>query len=173
MDALSQPVVSIVALAVVIVFMLVELRISTANERRLKARGAISPPDPVYPTMRVAYPATFVLMAVDGALRPAVPATLLVGAVALFVLAKALKIWAIGSLGELWTYKIYVVPGAPLVTGGPYRLMRHPNYVAVVGEIAAMALVTGAKLAGPAAVVGFGVLLWRRIRAEEQALGLS
>ena len=171
---MSQPLVSILALAVVIVFMLVELKISTGNERRLKSRGAITPPDPVYPTMRLAYPSTFVLMAVEGVLRrPAVPVDMLAAAVALFVLAKALKFWAIGALGELWTYKVYVVPGAPLVTGGPYRLMRHPNYVAVIGELMAMALVTGARVAGPVGVIGFAVLLWVRIRAEERALGLS
>jgi methyltransferase len=170
---MSQPLVSILALAVVIAFMLVELRISTGNERRLKSRGAVTPPDPVYPMMRLAYPATFVLMAVEGMLRPPVPFEMLSAAVMLFVVAKALKFWAIGSLGELWTYKVYVVPGAPLVTSGPYRLMRHPNYVAVVGEILAIAMVTGARVAGPAGVLGFGLLLWRRIRAEERALGLS
>jgi methyltransferase len=170
---MPQPLVSILALTVVIAFMLVELMISTGNERRLKSRGAMTPPDPVYPAMRVAYPSAFVLMAIEGILRPPVPNELLSAAVALFVLAKALKFWAIGSLGELWTYKVYVVPGAPLVNSGPYRLMRHPNYVAVVGELVAMAMVTGALVAGPLGVIGFGLLLWRRVRAEEQALGLS
>jgi methyltransferase len=170
---MPQWLVSILALAVVIAFMLVELKISTGNERRLKLRGAITPPDPVYPTMRLAYPATFVLMTVEGMLRPPVPIDVLSAAVMLFVLAKALKFWAIASLGELWTYKVHVVPGAALVTGGPYRLMRHPNYVAVMGELAAVAIVTGARVAGPVGVIGFGLLLWRRVRAEEQALGLS
>jgi methyltransferase len=170
---MSQPLVSILALAVVIACMLVELKISMGNERRLKARGAVSPPDPVYTTMRLAYPSAFVLMAVEGVLRLPVPAHLLTAGVGLFVVAKALKFWAIGSLGELWTYKVYVMPGAPLVQSGPYRLMRHPNYVAVMGELVAMAIVTGARVAGPVGVLGFGLLLWRRIRAEERALGLS
>jgi methyltransferase len=170
---MSQPLVSILALTVVIAFMLVELKISTGNERRLKSRGAITPPDPVYPVMRLAYPSAFVLMAAEGMVRPPVPVEVLAAGAALFVLTKALKFWAMGSLGELWTYKVYVVPGAPLVTGGPYRLMRHPNYVAVIGELVAMAMLTGARVAGPVGAIGFGLLLWRRIRAEERALGLS
>ena len=56
--------------------------------------------------------------------------------------AKALKFWAIASLGTRWTYKVLVMPGLPLVPTGPYRWLRHPNYVGVVGELVAMALMT-------------------------------
>ena len=65
-----------------------------------------------------------------------------------------------------------VVPGAPLVASGPYRLMRHPNYVGVIGELIAMALLSAARITGVGAVIGFGWLLIRRIGAEERALGL-
>jgi methyltransferase len=68
---------------------------------------------------------------------------------------------------------VLVLPGAPLVSGGPYRLVRHPNYVGVVGELVAMALLSGARITGPLAVLGFGWLLLRRIAAEERALGLG
>jgi len=65
---------------------------------------------------------------------------------------------------------VLVLPGVPLVTGGPYRFVRHPNYVGVVGELLGMALVTGARVTGPLGIVFFSWLLFRRIRAEDRAL---
>ena len=67
-------------------------------------------------------------------------------------------------------YRVIVVPRAPLVTNGPYHFIRHPNYVAVFGELLSVALMTGARLTGPIAVVGFGLLILRRIGVEEKAL---
>ena len=67
-------------------------------------------------------------------------------------------------------YKVLVLPGVPLVTGGPYQFVRHPNYVGVIGELIGMALITGARVTGPFGVVFFSWLLVRRIRAEERAL---
>jgi methyltransferase len=66
--------------------------------------------------------------------------------VALMFLAKALKFWAIASLRTRWTYKVLVIPALPLSRPVPYQWMRHPNYVAVVGELVAMALMTHARV---------------------------
>jgi methyltransferase len=169
---LAAPLVSGVALAVVVLVMLVELRISLRNERTLKSLGAIEPHDAVYQTMRWAYPGVFVAMAIEGATSQLIPVGVVGAGVVLFVLSKVLKFWAIASLGRLWTYRVFVLPDEPLVTTGPYRMMRHPNYVAVVGEIVAMALVTAARVTGPAGLLLFGSLLAIRIRAEERALRL-
>ena len=167
---MSAPAVAAVALAVVLLTMLGELWLSRRHERDLLAQGAVEPPDPVYGTMRWAYPGVFVAMAVEGALIGASPGQAAVTGAVVFLLAKALKFWAIATLGTRWTYRVLVLPGVPLVATGPYRLMRHPNYVAVLGELAGMALLTGARIAGPAGVLFFAALLYRRIRAEEQAL---
>jgi len=158
------------ALAVVAALMLLELWISTRNERALVARGALTAHDPVYGTMRWAYPAVFVAMAVEGMLSAPVPRSLVLAGAAVFLAAKLFKFWAIATLGERWTYKVLVLPGVPLVTSGPYRFIRHPNYVGVVGELIGMALLTEARFTGAAGVVFFSWLLSRRIRAEEQAL---
>ena len=158
------------AFAVVIAFMLGELWLSSRNERTLTGRGAVAPPDPVYRTMRWAYPAVFVAMAAEGTLTgPPPPALILLG-MAVFAVGKLLKFWAIAILGHRWTYKVLVLPGVPLVSSGPYRFLRHPNYVGVIGELVGMALVTGARVAGPLGLVFFSWLLLRRVRAEEQAL---
>ena len=176
-------IIPVLALAVVLATMLGELWLSKRNERALLARGAIEPGDPVYGTMRWAYPLVFLLMSVEGVLgatgvdwwigdtRPLGWGTF--AGVAVFVLAKLLKYWAIASLGERWTYRVLVLPGAALVSGGPYRWIRHPNYVGVVGELIGMMLITSAWISGPASVLFFGWLLQQRIKAENHALGLD
>lgn len=163
-------VISAAALLLVLAVMLAELRVSQRNERRLLARGAVAVPDPVYRTMKLAYPAVFVAMALEGMLRDTQPGTLTMLGLAVFLLGKALKVWAIAALGDRWTYKVLVIPGAPLVASGPYRYLRHPNYHGVVGELVGMALMTGAVVTGPAGTLLFGWLLLRRIAAEERAL---
>ena len=64
------------------------------------------------------------------------------------------------------------MPGAPLIVHGPYRYLRHPNYVAVIGELAAVALMTGAAKTGPVATIAFCALMLKRIAVEERALGV-
>jgi methyltransferase len=168
---LTSAVVSAVALGVVLVIMLAELRLSSRHERDLRRRGALEPADPVYGTMRWAYPGVFVAMAVEGALFGPAPGTATAAGAVVLIASKALKAWAIATLGERWTYRVLVLPAAPLVTSGPYRLMRHPNYLGVVGELLGMALLTGSRVMGPMGILFFAALLRRRIAAEERALG--
>jgi methyltransferase len=160
----------ILVFAVVFGTMLVEARRASANERAQRARGGIEPAGDGYRVMRLAYPGAFLAMFVEGFLRPVpAPATLLAGA-ALFLAAKALKWWAILSLGPFWTFRVIVVPGARLVAAGPYRWVRHPNYVGVIGELAGAALMIGAPVTGVAGIATFGWLIVRRIAVEERAL---
>ena len=162
--------IAVAALLMVLLFMLAELRVSMRHERLLRARGAIEPTDPVYSTMRWAYPAVFVAMAVEGLWSGPTPGHVLVSGIVVFAVGKAVKIWAITTLGERWTYKVLVLPGVPLATGGPYRFVKHPKYVGVIGELVGMALMTGARVSGPLGLVFFSWLLIRRIQAEERAL---
>jgi len=89
---------------------------------------------------------------------------------AVFLIAKALKWWAIVSLGTFWTFRVIVVPGARLVAAGPYRWLDHPNYAGVMGELAGVALMTAAPVSGVAGIVTFGWLVIRRVSVEERAL---
>lgn len=162
--------VSTAALLAVLVMMLAELRRSRVNERALRQRGAVEPPGDVYRLMAVVYPAMFVMMATEGLVTgPAREAALIAGFI-IFTAAKLLKLWAISALGPRWSYRVLVLRDAPLVTTGPYARLRHPNYVAVFGEIAGFALMVGARLSGVASLLAFAVLVRKRIAIEEKAL---
>jgi methyltransferase len=120
--------------------------------------------------MQVAYPGAFLAMIAEGWMRGGPSIVVFAVGAMLFFDAKTLKWWAIRSLGQAWTFRVIVVPGAPLVDSGPYRLMRHPNYVAVIGELLSVMLMTGAWITGPLTTVLFGALILKRIKIEESAL---
>jgi methyltransferase len=161
---------SLFTLSVIAGMMLAEARLSASNERALRARGARAPSEPQYPVMAVLYPLSFIAMAAEGAWRGAGVSPWLASGALMFAASKALKYWAIGSLGERWTFRVLVLPGAPLVQGGPYRYVAHPNYIAVVGELAGMAMMMHALVSGPVALTLFGFVLWRRVRFETEAI---
>jgi methyltransferase len=166
----SQVAISAIAVAAVLLMMLAELQLSRYNERTLRARGAVEPPDDVYRAMAWVYPFLFVVMALEGAWWGPNPGTTTLVGVALLGASKALKFWAIASLGARWTFRVLVPPDSSLVTSGPYGFLRHPNYVAVMGELASIALLVGARMTGPVAMLLFAVLIRYRIRVEEAAL---
>jgi len=168
-----SPAVTIAALTIIasLLIMAGEAILSAFNEQQLRARGAIEPEGDVISLMRVAYPGAFIAMGVEGALTGPAPRDILMIGLALFGLAKALKVWAISSLGSKWSYRVLVVPGDPLVATGPYQFISHPNYLAVVGEIVSVAAIVWAPIAGTLAAIGFGALMIARIRIEDRALG--
>ena len=151
--------------------MVAEAALSRRHDVRLRAQGAVEPSGDVYAAMQVAYPGVFLLMLAEGFWRGAVVDVLSVAGVAVFALAKALKYWAIASLGERWTFRGLVPPGSARTRRGPYRWLSHPNYVAVGGEIAGCALACHAFVTGPIAFALFGTLMLQRIKVEEAALG--
>jgi methyltransferase len=89
---------------------------------------------------------------------------------AVFAILQALRVWVISTLGPRWTTRIIVLPGAPLVTSGPYRFVSHPNYCVVAAEILALPLVFGLLWYGIVFSALNAAVLWIRIRAEAAAL---
>lgn len=148
-----------------------EAILSAFNEKVLRARGAVEPDGDVIHIMRWVYPGAFILMGVEGALTGPAPKTLLMVGLAIFGLAKALKVWAISSLGWRWSYRVLVLPGQPLLSTGPYRFLPHPNYLAVVGEMIGVSLIVWAPITGILSLLGFGRLMIARIGVEDRALG--
>lgn len=166
---IASAVPAVVAL-VMLLIMLGEALVSRAHERQLRARGAIEPEDDVYRAMQVAYPACFMMMGIEGVMTGMPGPAVAVAGVGVLCAGKALKYWAMATLGPRWTFRVLVPPCSELVRGGPYRVIRHPNYVGVVGEIIGMGLLVGAPWTCAISAAVFGALLRRRIRVEEQAL---
>jgi methyltransferase len=165
--------VAIAALTTIAMLLIMagEAVLSSFNEQQLRKRGAIEPEGDVISSMRWVYPGAFIAMGIEGALTGPAPANVLMGGLALLGLAKALKVWAISSLGPKWSYRVLVVPGEPLVTSGPYRFISHPNYLAVAGEIVSVAMIVRAPITGVLAAIGFGWLMILRMKIEDRALG--
>jgi len=143
-----------------------ELWLTERNTSWLKARGAVEIGAWHYPFIVILHTAWLGVlwgMAWD---RPAnLP---LLG---VFVALQALRVWVIVTLDGRWTTRIIVLPDAPLVRKGPYRLLSHPNYWVVVGEIAVLPLVFGLPVTALIFSALNAVVLFVRIRAEDRALG--
>lgn len=151
---------------------LIELRIAERHRRSLLARGGFEAGAGHYPWMVALHTAFLISCPLEVWLldRPFIP--LLAGIMLVLLIgAVALRWWVIATLGERWTTRIVCLPGAPPITGGPYRILRHPNYLAVAAEIAALPLVHAAWITALAFSVLNAWLLRVRIRAEEAALG--
>jgi methyltransferase len=151
---------------------LLELALSRRNARRALARGAVEAESRGFFALMAGIHAAFLVAApleVVRLGRPFVP--LLAGAMlTLAAGAMVLRYWAIATLGERWNTRVLVVPGDPLVTAGPYRFVRHPNYLAVIVEMAALPLVHTAWLTALVFSAANALLLRARIRHEELAL---
>ena len=151
---------------------LAELVVSARHVRWAIARGSVESGRGHYPAMVALHTALLVAPAVEVAWagRPFLP-WLGWPALAVVLAAQALRWWCIATLGPRWSTRVVVVPGLPLVTRGPYRVLRHPNYLAVVAEGVALPLVHTAWVTALAFTVLNAVLLLRfRIPAEERAL---
>ncbi|MFI8913020.1 isoprenylcysteine carboxyl methyltransferase family protein [Streptomyces sp. NPDC053513] len=152
----------------------VELAVARRNGAWSRARGAREYGAGHYPVMVVLHAALLLGCLVEpwAADRPFLP---LLGwpALALALAAQALRWWCVGTLGPRWHTRVLIVPGLPLVTAGPYRRLRHPNYVAVVVEGAALPLVHTAWLTALGFSLLNAALLTVRIRCENTALAPS
>ena len=150
----------------VILQRLSELRIAKANTARLLAAGAWEHAPGHYPlivAVHAGWLATLLWLAPGRDINWAL--------FALFLLLQAGRLWVLRTLGPRWTTRIIVLPNAPLVTGGPFRFVRHPNYLVVIGEIAVLPLVFGLWQVALLFSVLNALVLTIRIRAEIGALG--
>ncbi len=161
-------------IAAVAVERLIELVVSTRNARWAFAHGGVEYGRGHYPFMVVLHIGLLVgaLVEVDVANRPFIPA-LGWPMLALVLAAQGLRWWCIATLGHRWNTRVIVIPDLPLVHTGPYRWLRHPNYVAVVIEGFALPLVHTAWVTAIVFTVLNGFLLRTRIRCEDRALALS
>lgn len=145
---------------------LAELFYAQRNTRRLLAAGGFEVGARHYPLVAALHAAwllaIFLLVPSDAPVSWPL--------LALYGLLQIARLWVLGSLGLRWTTRIVVLPDRPLVARGPYRWVRHPNYVIVAAEIALLPAVFGAwEIALAFSLLNAGVLAWR-IRVEDRAL---
>lgn len=149
----------------------VELVVSKRNAAWSLSRGGIETGRGHYPAMVVLHTGFLVAMLVEAFVRrPVVPSALAWSMLAVVVAAQALRWWCISTLGHRWNTRVIVVPGLAPVRSGPYRLLAHPNYVAVVAEGVALPLVHASWITAVVFTVANAALLTVRLRAENAAL---
>ena len=156
---------SLLVLALVTLQRLAELALARRNTARLKAQGAVEVGAGHYPlivALHAAWLAGLWLLAWNVA-----PSLVWL---AIFAVLQMLRLWVLASLGQRWTTRILVTPGAPLVRRGPYRFMAHPNYVVVAAEIAVLPVAYGLYWYALAFSLVNAAVLAVRIKAENEAL---
>jgi methyltransferase len=145
-----------------------ELVISSHNTSKLRARGAVEVAPRHYPIIVAVHAAWLISLWMFGHDQP-----LNVVALLLYVVLQGFRIWVMRTLGARWTTRIIILPGEPPVSTGPYRLLPHPNYAVVAGEIAVLPLVLGLPWLALIFTVLNAAVLAIRIRAENRALAAS
>ncbi|MEX1108509.1 MAG: isoprenylcysteine carboxylmethyltransferase family protein [Dongiaceae bacterium] len=153
-------------LAFVVFQRLAELVYARRNERRLLATGGVEVGSGHYPLIVALHIAWIAAMAVFIPLDTSLRIPWLVA----FIVLQALRLWTIASLGRFWTTRVITVPAAKLVRHGPYRWLRHPNYLIVAAEIAVLPLALGAWYLAAIFTIANAALLWWRIRIENAVL---
>jgi methyltransferase len=157
--------------AAVALMRLVELAVSRRNIERLFDRGAVEAGRSLYPWMVAVHAGLLAACVAEVWLldRSPIPVVALI-MLGLLVAASGLRWWVISNLGDRWSTRVVFVPGEPPETGGPFRWLRHPNYLAVIVEFLALPLVHMAWLTAVAFSIANGVVLAFRVRTEEAAL---
>jgi methyltransferase len=153
-------------LGLVVLQRLAELVLAARNTSRLRAAGAFELDARGYPAFVLLHGGWLVSLAllVPATAPPSWPL------LAVYAVLQLGRVWILASLGRRWTTRIIVLPGAPLVRCGPYRFVRHPNYLIVAAEIAVLPLAFGAVAIAIVFSLANLLLVARRIAIEERAL---
>jgi methyltransferase len=159
----------LVVLGVMALARIIELVVARRLTQGAAARGERPQREPIFVLMVVLHTLPFVLAPLEVVLfkTPFRPALFAVATAALGVLL-VLRVWTLSTLGAMWNVRI--VKPATVVTSGPYRFIRHPNYAIVIAELFVMPLVHGAWMTCLALSLLNAFVLWRRIPAEERVL---
>jgi methyltransferase len=145
-----------------------ELVLARRNTSRLLAKGAIEIGPGHYPLVVALHAAWLISLWIWGRDQD-VNVLALIG----FAVMQGLRLWVLATLGERWTTRIIVLPGAPLVAAGPYKYLSHPNYAVVAGEIALLPLALHLPWLALIFTLLNAAVLFIRIRVEARALSLT
>lgn len=159
-----------IILSIVIIQRLLELVIAKRNEKNMRAQGAYEVGASHYPLMILLHVSFFISLLIEVNIFNLTPSPLFLLFLVMFLCVQGLRIWCLTSLGSFWNTKIIVLPGAHVVTKGPYKYLRHPNYLVVSMEIALLPLMFEAYFTAICFTILNAIMLSIRIPTEERAL---
>ena len=159
-----------IILSIVIVQRLLELVIAKRNEKNMRAQGAYEVGASHYPLMILLHVSFFISLLIEVNTFNLTPSPLFLLFLIMFLCVQGLRVWCLTSLGSFWNTKIIVLPGAHVVTKGPYKYLRHPNYLVVSMEIALLPLMFEAYFTAICFTILNAIMLSIRIPTEERAL---
>jgi methyltransferase len=149
---------------------LAELTIAKRNEQWMKSKGAIEFGQGHYPAMVFIHTAFFIVFISEVSLLEKGLSDFWPILLSLFVMTQAMRVWALTSLGRYWNTKIIILPGAEVIKKGPYKIIKHPNYLIVALELIIIPLVFNAFFTMALFTLLNIIILSIRIPAEEKAL---
>ncbi len=161
-------------LAAVGILRLIELRVSLRNKQRMLADGAVPVPEPQFKLIVAVHTGVLFGAALEGILfkRPFLP---VFGTVMffLFVASNLIRLWVVRALGALWSVQVMDSTKLGVVTTGPFRFVRHPNYTGVVLEVITLPVIYTAWITATLAALGYAIVLSMRNPAEERGLSTN
>jgi len=158
----------IIFMAFILLLRMGELILSGKNEKKLLQQGAVQYGKQHYPFMIALHTLFFVSLVVEYVLKQ--PQTFSLILLVFYFLLLAFKVWVLSSLGHFWSTKIYHIAGVPLIKKGPYKFMKHPNYLIVIVEILIIPLIFHLYITAIIFSVLNGCMLFVRINEENKVL---
>lgn len=148
-----------------------ELYVSRRNQQKMMAQGATKVAEPQFRFLVLVHTAVLIGAALEVVLlhRPFIPALAAVMSV-LFLAGNAMRFWVVRTMGKHWNVQVMNSTSLGVVTSGPFRFVRHPNYAAVMVEMLSLPLIHTAWIAALAGCVGYGIAVAKRIAVEESVL---
>lgn len=159
-----------IVISIVMLQRLVELIVAKRNEKWMRGQGAFEAGAAHYPVMVSMHIAFFISLIAEVFLFDKVLSPVWILFLIIFLVAQVARIWCLTSLGKFWNTKIIILPGADVVRKGPYKWVRHPNYVIVATELLVLPLLFSAYFT---AIIFSLLNVWMmsvRIPSEEKAL---
>lgn len=150
---------------------IIEMRISRGNQLKMISRGVARPQDASFGIVALVHTAVLIGAAVEAVFlrRPFIP-WLAATALAVFILSNAIRFWVVATLGQLWTVQVMDSTNLGIITTGPFRYVRHPNYLGVILEMISMPLIHTAWITAIAGSAAYSIALTRRVTTEEKYL---
>ncbi|HLS08245.1 isoprenylcysteine carboxyl methyltransferase family protein [Lentibacillus sp.] len=154
----------------VIIQRLVELSIARSNEKWMKRIGGIEKGEKHYKWFIMLHCCFFISIIIETSINKHVLTNVNYFLLIIFLVAQAVRVWCIHTLGKFWNTKVIVLPGVALIKKGPYKYIKHPNYIVVGVELFVIPMLVGAQLTALLFPVCHLLLLRVRILQEEKAL---